>query len=337
MKNSILLLTLMLLCNFGLSQYRIIISSDFPPFPVTNSDPDDVQSMVRFLLHSNEFDVEGLIASAGTFNMVAEKQNILAVLDKYDQVDENLRIKDNTFPTADYLRSVTFEGLGNNHNLAIQWGCNKQSWTEIIGEGKDSEASDAIIAALDKPDPRPIYVCVWGGPREVAQAIWKVQNTRSQAETDAFISKLRIFLIACQDATHEWLISNYPDLFIIESISTYKGMFGVDDRSWVETNIINDHGPLCAIYPHSAIAGPGVIEGDSPSFLYLVSANRRINNPEDPCQESWGGQYVREGETKHYLDGPGGSSISKWSEDFQSEFMERADWCGDDAPVIDLH
>ena len=111
------------------------------------------------------------------------------------------------------------------------------------------------------------YICVWGGLREVAQAIWKVQNTRSQAESDTSISKLRVFLIACQDATHEWLMNNFLDLFIIESKTTYQGMFGVDDRSWVETNIINDHGPLGAIYPPKAIAGPGVIESDSPSFI----------------------------------------------------------------------
>jgi hypothetical protein len=42
--------------------------------------------MVRFLLYFNEFDVEGLIASAGTFDMVAEKQNILDILEKYDEV-----------------------------------------------------------------------------------------------------------------------------------------------------------------------------------------------------------------------------------------------------------
>jgi hypothetical protein len=32
------------------NRLRVIVASDFPPFPVTNSDPDDVQSMVRFLL-----------------------------------------------------------------------------------------------------------------------------------------------------------------------------------------------------------------------------------------------------------------------------------------------
>lgn len=326
LKSIFAVVVLLLIHNIAFAQYRVIVSSDFPPFPVTNSDPDDVQSMVRFLLYSNEFDIEGLINSASTFNMIAEKQNILAVLDKYDEVDENLRTKDSRYPTADYLRSVTYEGLGNNHNINIQFGCNKQSWNEIIGEGRDSEASEAIVAAADKPDPRPIYICVWGGPREVAQAIWKVQNTRSQKELEAFISKLRIFLIDCQDATHVWLMDNFPDLFIVESKTTYKGMFGAGSLSWAETNVINNHGPLGAIYPPQAMAGPGVIEGDSPTFLYLVSANRGINNPEDPTQPSWGGQYQRVDSTNHYIDGPGKSTISKWSDDFQAEFQKRVDW-----------
>jgi len=317
---------LLLINNSSFAKYRVIISSDFPPFPVTNSDPDDVQSMVRLLLYANEFDIEGLIASAGTFGMVAEKQNILNILDIYDEVDENLKSKDTNYPTAEYLRSVTYEGFGNNHNVNIKWGCDKQSWSEIIGAGKDSEASDAIIAAADKPDSRPIFICVWGGPREVAQAIWKVKNTRNQAELDTFISKLRIFLIACQDATHDWLMGNFPNLFIIESKTTYQGMFGVGSRSWVETNVISNHGPLGAVYPPQAIAGPGVIEGDSPSFLYLVSANRGINNPEDPTKPSWGGQYIRVCSTNHYIDGLGKSTITKWSDDFQAEFQERVDW-----------
>jgi hypothetical protein len=311
----------------GSAQHRIIISSDFPPFPVTNSDPDDVQSMVRFLLYSNEFDIEGLIASAGTFEMIAEKKNILAVLDEYDKVDENLRKHDPNFPTADALRAVTYEGKGNNNGVKILFGCRKQPYAEIIGKGMNSEASDAIIAAAAKDDPRPLWISVWGGPREVAQAIWDVKNTRSEKEFSRFISKLRIFLIACQDATHDWLMDEFPELFIIESKSTYQGMFGSDSREWVEANIINNHGPLCAIYPPKAMGGPGVIEGDSPAFMHLIGANRGLNNPEDPTQPGWGGQYMRKPNTNHYIDGPGGSSISKWKNDFQAEFMERADWC----------
>jgi len=83
---------------------RVIISTDFPPTnvipvkaftngitpPAQCSDPDDVQSMVRFLLYSDELSVEGLIASAGTFANIARKQNILNMLDLYDQVYPNL-------------------------------------------------------------------------------------------------------------------------------------------------------------------------------------------------------------------------------------------------------
>ena len=58
----------------------------------------------------------------------------------------------------------------------------------------------------------------------------------------------------------------------------------------------------------------------------LVSANRGINDPEDPTQPSWGGQYVRKGSTRHYVDGLGGSTISRWKNQFQAEFKERADW-----------
>ncbi len=303
-----------------------MMTSDFPPVPVTNSDPDDVQSMVRFLLYANEFDIEGLIASAGTYGMVAEKKNILAVLDEYDRVDEYLRQRDPRYPTADALRTVTFEGKGNNHGIRIQWGCGKQSPLEIIGEGRDSEASNAILAAADRPDPRPIYIGVWGGPREVAQALWDAENTRGASGRKALVGKLRVFLIGCQDATHDWLMSQFPDLFIIESKTTYQGMFGSDNVAWMESNIIHGHGPLCAIYPPRGAAGPGVIEGDSPAFLYLVSAHRGINDPEDPTQPSWGGQYRRQAGTNHYLDGPGPESIRRWRSDFEAEFKERADW-----------
>ena len=319
---------------------RVIVTSDFPPIGVVKggnvpntmkSDPDDMQSMVRFLLYSNELEVEGLVASAGTFAMQAHKKNILGVLDQYEKVYDNLKSHDSRYPTPDYLRSVTFEGKGNNHGVPVKFGAGKQPYTDIIGKGKDSEASNAIIAAVDKPDPRPVWISVWGGPREVAQAIWDVKNTRSEAELKKFISKLRIFLIAHQDATHSWLMEEFPDLFIIESRKTYQGMFGGRDPNsnlaWVNEHIRKGHGPLCDIYPHEGMGCTGVCEGDTPAYLHLVSAVRGINNPDDPTQPSWGGQYKRKQGTNHFVDGPGRSSISKWRKDYQKEFQERADWC----------
>jgi hypothetical protein len=325
----------------ALAKPRVIILSDFPPLDVIpgganqgpaekRSDPDDVQSMVRFLVYANEFNVEGLVASAGTFANIARKQNILDILNLYDQVDENLKKHDSRYPTADQLRAVTGQGRDKT------WG---KPADEIIGEGRDSEASEAIIKIVDCPDPRPVWVCVWGGPADVAQAIWKVQKTRSAAELERFLSKLRIYMIGLgnkpgQDGSGQWMLDNFPSLFVIVSQKTYGGMFAqkspIGNLDWLNANIREGHGPLGAVYPRSGFNpnSPGMQEGDTPSFLYLVSAMRGMNDPEQPDQESWGGQYVqRDPAKKHWYDGPGAKSVSKWLPDMQKDFAARMDWC----------
>ena len=180
--------------------------------------------MVRFLLYTNELEVEGLVASAATFANVAKKQNILDVLDVYDRVDENVRRHDPRYPTADMLRSVTWQGRSGAWGTP-DFGVTAKPLDELLGEGKDSEASNAIIEVVDRPDPRPVWVCVWGGSREVAQAIWKVQATRSPAELERFLGKLRIYLIARQDGTAQWLLDSFPSLLVILSKKNYQGMF----------------------------------------------------------------------------------------------------------------
>jgi len=80
------------------------------------------------------------------------------------------------------------------------------------------------------------------------------------------------------------------------------------------------------VYPKAAMSVDGLKEGDSPSFMYLVSAARGLNNPEDPTQQSWGGQFVRSGTTNHWVDGTESSTISNWKSQYQAEFAQRADW-----------
>ena len=325
----------------AIPKLRVIILSDFPPLDVIpggrgdgpaekRSDPDDIQSMVRFLVYANEFDVEGLVASAGTFANIARKQNILDILNLYDQVDENLRKHDSRYPTADQLRAVTWQGRDGT------WG---KPADEIIGEGRDSEASDAIIKVVDRPDPRPVWVCVWGGPCEVAQAIWKVRKTRGPSELDRFLGKLRIFMIGLgdktgQDGSGQWMLDHFPDLFVIVSQKTYGGMFAqnstIGNLDWLDANVREGRGPLGAAYPRSGFNpnSPGMQEGDTPSFLYLVGAVRGMNDPEKPDQESWGGQYVRRDPAKkHWYDGPGPESIRKWLPEIQKDFATRMGWC----------
>ena len=288
--------------------------------------------MVRLLLYSNELDIEGFIASAGTWDFVANKNNLHTMWDRYAQVYDTLSAHDPNYPSPDYLRSVTYQGMGNEGPISIKWGCsnNPQSPDDIIGEGRDSEGSDAIIEAADKDDPRPLWIGVAGGPREVAQAIWRVRNDRSQEDAAAFIRKLRVFLIFCQDASHEYIM-NVPDLFVIESRSTYSSFF-CDGGSncnldWVNTNIRNNHGPLGEWYPPEGCCTEGVQEGDTPAFLHLISGYRGINNPENPAEGGWGGQY-RSGGNNKWLDSSG-NSIRSGRDEYQTEFAERADWMVD--------
>ena len=161
---------------------RVVVLTDFPPVdvipigaeqgpPEKRSDPDDVQSMVRFLLYANDFDVEGLVASSGTLANVAKKQHILDLLDLYGQVEDKLRRHDPRFPTARKLKSVTWEGRSGTYGKPA---------AAVFGKGKETEASESLIKLVDRPDPRPVWVCVWGGPADLAQALWTVKRIAPQ-------------------------------------------------------------------------------------------------------------------------------------------------------------
>lgn len=330
----------------GSTRPRVVIMSDFPPLDVIpvgagtgpankRSDPDDLQSMVRFLLYANEFEVEGLIASAATLANVADKQNIMAMLNLYEQVEKRLQAKDARYPTARQLRAVTWQGRTGTYG--------KPS-SEIIGEGKDSEASEAIIKLVDQPDPRPVWFCVWGGPADLAQAIWKVKATRTPAGLEKFLAKMRVYLIAKQDGSAQWLLDQFPRLFVIVSQKNYMGMFwnayGADpklaDLKWITENIRQGHGPLAAAYPESGAnpKTPGVIEGDTPSFLYLVSGVLKQSDPENPSQGSWGGKFIQpDAARNHWFDDPvGDQCIWRWRSEVQADFARRLDWMKEASP-----
>ena len=322
------------------AQPRVVITTDFPPVdvypggagygsPEKRSDTDDIQSMIRFLLYSNEFEVEGLVASSATFANIANKQNILDLLYLYDYVDENLQKHDSRYPAAAELRSLTWQGLSGTYGRPAN---------EIVGAGKDSEASEKIIELLAEPDSRPVWFCIWGGSCDLAQALWKIKETRNPSEAYKLISKVRIYMIDFQDGSGQWLLDTFPQLFVIVSRNNFKGMFNnapgaefqLSNLDWVNRNIRKGHGLLGTFYPESGFfpETPGVWEGDSPSFLHLVSGLRGLNDPEQPDQEGWGGQFVRVSPDKnHWIDDPkGGITVWKWRSEVQKEFAERADW-----------
>jgi hypothetical protein len=282
------------------------------------SDLDDVQTMVRFLSYADDFHVDGLIASSGTFANYANKQNILDVINAYAQVYPNLKLHDANYPTPDSLRAVTKQGRDGT------WG---QSATNILGAGKDSEASDYIISVIDNATT-PVWFVSGGGPRELGQALWKVKNTRSAADLNTFVSKIRAYFISDQDGSAAWMRDNFPGLFVISS-SCFTGMAntGPFNGTWLKANITTGHGALGADYPlsHWTYNDQGVYEGDSPDFLYLLNGTQGLGDPANPALGGWGGRFQGSG-NRWTCSSEGGSSISRWESARNWDFAARMDW-----------
>jgi hypothetical protein len=259
------------------------------------NEPDDAMSMVRFLVYCNEWDVEGLIATTSVHqrNKTAAWR-IREIVEAYGKVRANLLIHEPGYPTTNHLFSIIKEGLP-------AYGM------EAVGQGHDSSASELLIAAVDRADSRPLWIPVWGGPNVLAQALWKVRATRTAAQLEKFVSKLRVYTISDQDDSGPWIRKNFTNLFYIASPgfhslggyhhATWTGIsgdnfhgrfagadFSIVDNPWLDEHI-RSKGPLGRQYPHVTF----LMEGDTPTFLYLV--NNGLNNPEHPDWGGWGGRY----------------------------------------------
>ena len=284
--NTLLFFVLMLLMSSvadaqNSKKPRVLVLTDI------EADPDDTQSLIRFLLYSNEWDVEGLIATTSIHQRTrVAPESILKVLDAYKKVQQNLLKHEKGYPSFDQLRPLV------KKSLAV-YGM------QGVGEGKDSEGSDWIIKVLEKQDDRPLWVCIWGGPNTIAQALWKIKNTKSAGEAEKLYKKLRVYTISDQDDSGPWIRKNFPGIFYVVtpgynySKATWLGMSfpmpgsntEVISNDWLAKNIQQGHGPLGAAYPDVAYG----MEGDTPSFLNLIMNG--LNDPEHPNYGGWGGRY----------------------------------------------
>ncbi len=260
---------------------RVVVLTDI------EADPDDTQSLVRFLLYSNQWDVEGIIATTSIHQKTrVAPESIEKVLLAYQKVQPNLLKHEKGYPTYDQLKPKVKSGLP-------VYGM------EGVGVGKDSPGSEWIIQVLNKPDPRPIWFCVWGGPNVLAQALWKIQTTRTAAEAERLYQKMRVYTISDQDDSGPWIRKTFPNIFFVVtpgynySYATWLGLpFAlpgsnkeVASNEWLAKNIQQGHGPLGAVYPDVAYG----MEGDTPSFLNLIGNG--LSDPEHPNYGGWGGRY----------------------------------------------
>lgn len=243
---------------------RILVSTD-----IGGTDPDDNQSMIHLMMYSDRFDLEGLVSSPSFGE--GSKEEILRMIDLYAQDFPKLQqqLPDLLSPAA--LRSLCKQG--------------SRTAAGFQGYGRSTEGSRWIVECARRKSDRPLWVLVWGGLDDVAQALHDAPD---------ICSHIRVYWIGGPNKkwsinSYVYIVENFPDLWIIENNASYRGFISQGKRM--------DH--YNAFYYRDCIAGAGhmgsdfihyysglVKMGDTPSLLYMLDGD-----PTDPTRESWGGSF----------------------------------------------
>lgn len=362
----LLLFSLNLITNAQNQKPRVIVTTD--------GEADDRASMVRFLLTTNEFDVEGIINSSSQFHWVGGQgwnafhpvEWVKEYIDYYAEVYNNLKLHDSNYPTPEYL-------------------LNKWKVGNINGIGEDEIRTEGakFIAELllDETDSRPIWIQAWGGCNTISRALKIIQEDYPE-KMEYAAKKMRLFLIWEQDETYQnyirpkWEHFNIPTIIsdqfdcmayiwpkvLPNDVQTYF------ESDWMTNNIIENHGALCSVYENNQEAFNA--EGDTPAFLHSIPNGLR--SMESPSYGGWGGRYVNvrnnvwmdplPDSTYTRPDGQWGfhnswskqmehdiesnkveirtnyfKPIWRWLYDIQNDFAARADWCIKDYASANHH
>ncbi len=245
-------------------RYRVIVTTD-----IGGSDPDDFQSMVHYLLYSDLFDTEGLISSPWG---AGRTKDIKTVIDQYEKDYPNLKTWSTHYPAPDELRSITKQG-------AIDFA----PWR---GWSAPTEASNWIIQCARKADDRPLYLLMWGLLEDLAQALHDAPD---------ILPKLRVNYIGGPNKkwgpnAYAYIRHHFPDLWMIEDNSTYRGWFNGGNMvtPWGNNTFVSTyaagHGALGDYF--TMHLGGTIKMGDTPTVAWLLNGT-----PERPENESWGGQF----------------------------------------------
>lgn len=204
---------------------RIIITAD--------PELDDANSLIRFLLYSTDYKVEGLIYASSQFHWTGDgkgtklsvpgreytrfglnlcpcesyrwakdEQFIHDIVEIYEKVYENLKIHNPDYPDPAELKSkIRFGNI------------------EFDGDfSKDTPGSDLIKSLMLDDNMEPLYITAWGGQSTIARALKSIQdqyeNTPEWSKVRAKILKKVILLPSGdQDDTYaKYIKPNWPEI-----------------------------------------------------------------------------------------------------------------------------
>ncbi|KAF6802057.1 hypothetical protein CSOJ01_11879 [Colletotrichum sojae] len=244
----------------------------------TDMESDDLASLVRYILYTNDLDTQGLVYSSSTFHWEGDGKGTRFflpgrqyntsqtswrptgtttiedhLLKAYAEVYPNLRSHDPEYPTPEDLLAVT--RIGN-----------------VVFEGemaKDTPGSDLIKGLLLDDDERTLYLQAWGGTNTIARALESLEETYGSScgwsDLKERVSKKTIILASgFQDDTYkDYIAPNWPALRVEDLTRGYvtwgfncnRGLGNVrglpDDNeyfqgAWTKANI--QVGPLGSLY-----------------------------------------------------------------------------------------
>ena len=329
---------------------RVVVLTDIGPAEV---EPDDNESAVRLLSYADRFEIEAIVTTIG-WNCDPYPpewaEYLYRVIDGYEIDVQNLMKRSGQtaflspeeeqgaqklgyWPTAEYIRSRSVMG-------------SPRAGIGVIGPDNDTAGSELLIRLADEDDPRPIWVCSWGGANTLSQAIWKVQQTRTPEQFKAFLRKFRLYTITDQDmvyamrmdraySSHQWLRREFSDdLMLVWDESAWLNQNALGVRNWEKyATLIQGHGEMGKVYPHYLWG----VEGDTPSFLNVMPNG--LNDPEHPEQVGWGGCHQfgisPDGETSAWTNWQdplrriSGSYERKFYPDEFNDFAARMQWAAE--------
>jgi hypothetical protein len=307
---------------------RVVVETD------AGGDPDDEQSLVRFLLYTNEWDVEAIIGNRAdardgeNLNPVRTGPGILhQFVDAYGKVHARLSENAPGFPSAQFLKERSVSGLTNS-----------------------DAGVKLLIAAVDRDDPRPVWYQNWGtdhgsDPSNLTRALDKVLAERGPEGYAKFKNKILLssdnqfsdHTFKTAPAFRLWVQTTWPRMNGTNWYHRFGPITATAGGFDIERDCRTGHGPLGALYPLNTTIHQK--EGDTSYFLYLVPTG--MNDPMQPGWGSWGARFgLRDGpEPKiptyywaNVTDAWRGktnrdNTLARWAADLQNDFRARLDWC----------
>ena len=304
------------------------------PRVVITADPelDDSNTIIRALLYSSDFQIEGLVYTSSTFHWKGDGKGttqflpgreytrlglcpctswrwapdehfIDDIVGAYAKAYPNLKVHNPNYPSPADLKSK------------IKWG-------NVAFEGdysQDTDGSNLIKSLLLDDQPGPLYVTAQGGHSTIARALKSIHDQyahtpRWETIRDKVSLKLIVIPTGDQDGAYaRYIQPNWPEVAERQLSTMDFGYFvraGLPPENqvyvsaaWTRDNILS-RGPLGALY---RVWGDGkqMVKGDRTDFFGLsgYTADQLKNMGYVvwmPPQEK--GSFISEGDTPTFLN-----------------------------------